>query len=79
MNEENNKPTIDERLAALTMNVELLAGSTSDLRAIVVARIDRDREREERDRKREERDRKYLNLVADILKQWANDEETESK
>lgn len=75
----SDKPTIDERLAALTMNVELLAGSTSDLRAVIVAQIDRDREREERDRKREERDRKYLNLVADILKHWANGEEPEFK
>lgn len=64
--------TIDERLEklvgrheALAQSVELLAGSTRDLRAIIEAEMSRNRERDERDRQ-------YLSAIADVLKHWAN-------
>lgn len=72
MPEPPKKPTIDERLEALTMHLELLSDSTRDLRAVVEAEIARDRKRDERQKEREERDRKYLNAIGDVLKHWAN-------
>ena len=67
MSEEQN-PTIDERLAALTMNVELTAASVHDLAATVRAMVERDSERRERDRT-------YLNALADLLRHWGNGRE----
>ena len=75
MPEPPKKPTIDERLEALTMNVELLADSARDLRAVVEAEISRGHERDELQRQRGERDKQYLKAIADILKHWANGED----
>jgi hypothetical protein len=61
-----------ERHEALSQTVELLAGSTRDLRAVVEAQIARDREHDEQGRDRRERDRQYLRTIADVLKHWAN-------
>jgi hypothetical protein len=75
--------TIDERLEklverheALAQSVELLAGSTRDLRAVVEAQIARERERDEQERGRRDRDRQYLRAIADVLKHWANGEQS---
>ncbi|HEX4545750.1 MAG TPA: hypothetical protein VH110_05280 [Candidatus Acidoferrum sp.] len=56
----------EERHRALAESVELLAGSTRDLRAVVEADLARTRERAERDRK-------YLDVIADVLKRWASE------
>lgn len=69
MPEPPQKPTIDERLEILTINVKLLASSTRDLRATVEAQISRSHERDERDRQ-------YLKAIADVLKHWANGDDT---
>lgn len=76
--------TIDERLEklverheALRESVELLAGSTSDLRAVIEAETQRGRERDQLDRDRLARDREYLKLIADVLKHWANGQENQ--
>lgn len=66
MNEEQ-KPTIDERLQALTMNLELEAASVKDLRVVAETMLARQRERSERGAK-------YLALIGDILRQWAEEE-----
>ena len=86
MPEHPQKPTIEERFEkllerheALSMNLELLADYSRDLRAVVEAEISRDRERDQRQREREERDRKYLTALADVLKHWANGIEPEGK
>lgn len=50
---------------ALAESVELLAASARDLRATVEAEVQRDRERDQRDQK-------FLGLIADVLKHWAN-------
>jgi hypothetical protein len=54
----------EERHKALAESVELLAGSTHDLRAVIEAQLARERERRERDRQ-------FLNAIADVLKAWA--------
>lgn len=76
---DEHKPTIDERLEALTMNleivtrdVEMLAGSAKDLRASVEATLTR--QRGER-----ERDAQYLRLIGEILSRWANGENGQAK
>jgi len=61
---ENGKAPIDERLDALAQSVELLAGSTRDLRAVAEATLERQKEQHERDVQ-------FMDLIANVLKQWA--------
>jgi len=51
---------------ALAETVELLAASARDLRAVVEARIGRERARDERSGR-------YLDMLAGVLKAWAED------
>jgi hypothetical protein len=60
----NGKAPIDERLEALAQSVELLAGSTRDLRAVAEATLERQKEQHERDVQ-------FMRLIADVLRQWA--------
>jgi hypothetical protein len=55
-----------EKQKALTESVELLAGSTRDLRAVVVAQL-------EREKLREEVSARYLGMLSDVLKAWSAD------
>jgi hypothetical protein len=52
---------------ALAESVELLAGSAHDLRAAVEAQV-------ARERLREERSSRYLDMLAGVLKAWAEDQ-----
>ena len=60
-----DEKTIDQRIEAIAMNLELLSGSVSDLTASVHALVARDREQNERDRE-------YMLVLSEVLKAWAN-------
>jgi hypothetical protein len=68
---DNGKAPIDERLQALAESMELLAASSHDLRASVEALAASEHETAEAARANRERDAKYLSLIADVMKQWA--------
>lgn len=56
--------TIDERLEALTTNMELLQGMTKDLLAA-------SQQQTEETKKQKERDRQYFAALAGLLNSWA--------
>ena len=73
---ENEKaPMSNEELGrrhkALAESVELLAGSTHDLRAISEALLKREQEQHAREQARWERDSHFLGLIAQVLQTWA--------
>jgi hypothetical protein len=51
---------------ALAETVEMLAASAHDLRAVVEAQV-------ARERARDERSSRYLTMLADVFKAWAED------
>lgn len=79
--EERRTMTIDERLdrlverhEALAQSVDLLVGSTRDLRVIAEAALRRGEDERVRAQEQRERDAQYLRAISEILKHWANGE-----
>jgi hypothetical protein len=62
---------LEQKHKALAESVELLAGSTHDLRAIAETLLAREQEQRVREALRWERDSRFLTAIAQILDTWA--------